>query len=105
MKSNTSEKLLGLSVHRFALGECTNGGISSKVHTVYIPCAEGPTSIEDVDPLTVFDVEQRGPNYFALKPRETLAQGRWSMAGGNLAHTSDSRGKGFIYHIHDRFES
>ena len=45
-----------------------------------------------------------GGNYWALvQPARKGFCG--PMAGGNLATTSDSRGKGFIYNIHDRFET
>ena len=109
-------KLLGLSVYRsrhdFRDGadcDCTNGGDSAKTDTVYIPHDEGYIKLSEIDPSLVFTPEKRGANYWALKPAFPLPKGDprviGPMDGGNLATTSDSRGGGFIYHIHDRFET
>jgi len=83
--------------------DCTNGGASSKSNTVYVPCPDG--HVTDPDPALVFDPEHRGGNYWALTPRVQPIGQCGPMAGGNLAYTCDSRGKGMVYHIHDRFET
>ena len=109
-------KLLGLTVYRprfdfmnGAESDGTNGGASAKANTIYIPHHEGYIEVSRVDPSLVFVPEKRGANYWALKPAFPRSEGDprtiGPMDGGNLATTCDSRGDGFIYHIHDRFDT
>lgn len=106
-------KLLPLQVYRTryemldngAESDCTNGGVSAKHHTVYVICPEGHVDSDKVDPSLIFKPEHRGGNYWALIPTVTKPGMCGPMDGGNLAETCDSRGKGIIYHIHDRFET
>jgi hypothetical protein len=109
-------KLIGLNVYRTrydfqngAESDCTNGGASAKANTVYIPHPEGYMRVKDVHPSLIFTPEQRGLNYWALKPAFPLDKDDsrviGPMDGGNLATTCDSRGGGLVYHIHDRFET
>ena len=77
LDSGKSFNLISIDVYSSPYGDCTNGGISSKTKTLYIPCEDGPT-----------------------KPKGMVGP----MAGGNLAYSSDSRVKR-VYHIHDRFET
>ena len=98
-------KCLSLTVYRCSLGDCTNGGISAVENTVYIPCDEGPTDSDNIKPELLFNGEQRGPNYWAITPMMQPKGKLGPMHGGNLASTCDSRGKGMVYRIHDRFET
>ena len=52
----------------------------------------------------IFIPEQRGADYWALKPLFQPVGLVGPMAGGNLAYSSDSRCK-YVFHIHDRFET
>lgn len=98
-------KLLSLNVFRWDLGDCSANGVSSRTKEIYIPCEEGPTNSEDIDPELIFIPEQRGPNYWALKPMTPgPSNAVGPMSGGNLAYSCDSRCK-HVYHIHDRYES
>ncbi len=104
--------LLPLTVHRCALGDCTNGGVSSKMATIYVRHPEGFVPEGRTPKPLIFEAEDRSAGsltYWALKPVHPQggANSRLigPMDGGNLAHTSDSRGGGLIYHIHDRFET
>lgn len=91
-----------LNVFKFPLGNC--GGITDSVRSIYIPCSEGPYLFEEIDPTLIFISEQRGQEYWALKPLIQPEGMIGPMAGGNLAYSSDSRCDR-VYHIHDRFET
>jgi len=104
-------RYLILEVYRGAHGhDCTLGGISGKVPDVFVVHPEGPWDMDSVrnsaerhgyrgDPTDlIFTAEQRGPDYWALKP--VNARGPVAF-GGNLAYSSDSRAP-HAYRIHDR---
>lgn len=97
-------KLLSLNVYRFPLGDCTNGGISGDVTTIYMVHDEGPFDANEIDDRLIFREEKRGENYYALVPIIQPKGKLGPMAGGNIAYSSDSRCK-HAYHIHDRFET
>ena len=112
--------LLPLTVYRSALGDCTNGGVTSKADTIYLEDEEGWLSPVAIDPALIFRAERNvygsqinvpGAHYHRLIPVHPEASGInpdkmcGPMAGGNLASTSDSRGKGYTYHVHDRWET
>lgn len=100
-----TDRFLPINVYQFPLGNC--GGITDNLTTenIYIPCQDGHVSYKDIkDKNLVFIPEQRGPEYWALKPNIQKEGLIGPMAGGNLAYSSDSRCKR-IYHIHDRFET
>lgn len=70
-----------------------------------IPCSDGFMTFDRIENLeTIFIPEQRGADYWSLKPLMQPTNQVGPMAGGNLAYSSDSRCK-VVYHIHDRFES
>lgn len=108
-------RLLALNVYRTryqnldngAESDCTNGGVSAKACSLYIPHPQGPFEVADVDARLIFIPEHRGGNYWALVPYVQPHDGRTigPMSGGNLATSCDSRAEGRIYHIHDRFET
>jgi hypothetical protein len=85
--------------------DCTNGGVSAKNHTLYVPNPRGHFKVSEVDANLIFLPEHRGGNYHALVPYVEREGMCGPMAGGNLAATTDSRGGGMIYHVHDRFET
>lgn len=100
------DKFLSINVYKFPLGNC--GGVTDHVQSIYIPCSEGPYTFENIESRNethlIFIEEQRGENYFALKPITNEPGMLGPMSGGNLAYSSDSRCKK-VYHIHDRFET
>jgi hypothetical protein len=91
---------LPIEVYKFPLGNC--GGITDSVKSIYMPCEDGFIKFKDIENKElIFYPEQRGPEYHALKPY--TKQDKWTMSGGNLAYSCDSRCK-HVYHIHDRIE-
>jgi hypothetical protein len=99
---NENDRFLSLLVYKFPLGNC--GGITDTAKDIYIPCEEGPHIFSELDKNLVFIPEKRGANYWAVYPLMQPENVVGPMAGGNLAHSSDSRCK-YVYHIHDRFET
>lgn len=100
-----TDRFLSLSVYKFPLGNC--GGITDHLdkQSIWIPCEDGYMTYDRIeDKSTIFIPEQRGNEYWALKPLIQPAGMIGPMAGGNLAYSSDSRCKR-VYHIHDRFET
>jgi hypothetical protein len=97
--------VISLSVYKFPLGDCTNGGVSGgDTKDVYIPCESGPFTAFKVDQSLILFPEHRGTEYWALKPAYSPSGMCGPMYGGNLAYSSDSRVRR-VYHIHDRFET
>jgi hypothetical protein len=96
-------KLLPLYVYRHGKSDCTLGGVSGYCDEIYIPCEEGFIDSAKVDPKLIFTPVSVDANYHKLVP--TVNPGnKWTMFGGNLAATSDSRGSKYVYKIHDRIE-
>lgn len=88
-----------LTVFRFSLGDCTNGGLSSRSNAVYKDCGKAECPV----PREIRMREEiRGRNYLALvaAPKDGMAG---PMHGGNLAEGVDADRT--IYRIHDRFET
>ncbi len=87
--------------------DCTNDGMSSKVHNITL-CGDGlPELFEASEDCPAFRVVRRnlfGSEYIHIEPWERPSGSGW-MYGGNIADTSDSR-KPWKYpvHIHDRQE-
>lgn len=97
-----NDRFLSISVFKFPLGNC--GGITDYEKTIYIPCAEGPDKFYEIENKNlIFIPEQRGAEYWALKPLFQPTDMVGPMSGGNLGYCCDSRCK-HVYHIHDRFE-
>lgn len=89
---------MGLIVHvyRDSLGDCTNGGISSKANSLCLVNVEGPFSPNAQTPAAML-VRGNGPGIAKIVPAvwceigEYNPETRWVMMGGNYAATSDSR--------------
>lgn len=65
---------------------------------------QGHVDPEKVDKALIFEPQNRGGDYWALRPLVKDLQNVGPMHGGNLAQ-GDSRDNGRIYRIHDRFET
>lgn len=101
----STDRFLSLNVYKFPLGNC--GGITDTMgqECIWIPCEKGYQTFDKIkDKNTIFLPEQRGNEYWALKPLMQPIGMVGAMCGGNLAYSSDSRCTR-IYHIHDRFET
>lgn len=99
---SANDTFISVLVYKFPLGNC--GGITDTVRDIYIPSATGNHKFSELDKSLIFLPEQRGTNYFALKPLMQPTDLVGPMAGGNLAYSSDSRCP-VVYHIHDRYET
>lgn len=87
-----NRKGMRLSVYRnVELGDCTNGGISSRYKTVTLVGPGVPEIFEVREDAPAVVIDQR-IGYFFLRPEAEVPEGHcgW-MAGGNLVGTSDSR--------------
>jgi len=101
-------KYLLVFVYRNNLGDCTNNGVTSPKfnNTLVVPCEDGNITEEDVA-KGGYVVLEPGTAGGALhfKPRGTK---KWTMAGGNFVHTSDSRFSNAYgrqpVSVHDRIE-
>lgn len=102
---NDNDRFLSLCIYKFPLGKC--GGVTDEddVKTIYVLNEEGNHKFKDIeDKRLVFYPEQRGEEYWAIKPMVAPVDMHGPMSGGNLAYSSDSRCKR-VYHVHDRFET
>ena len=88
---------LVVSVFKNPLGDCTNGGISSKVVDLCLVNVEGPNRPSAYQPAAML-VPGNGPGLVKIVPavfvnldQEWRKDPRWCMMGGNYAATSDSR--------------
>lgn len=101
-------KALRISVYRSNIGDCTNGGISSKSNYLYILCDEGSDMIDEDDPKLLRVVNRM--IFGELRPYLEPVNGKdpekagW-FNGGNFGYASDSRFPfGFALPIRDRQE-
>lgn len=106
---------MGLNVYVFRddLGDCTNGGVSSKAAKLCVTNVEGPSEPTEDAPAVVL---RKGPlNTVHLVPEVEGDDRPWFTFGGNFGYTSDSRFQravealaGGVSHvaiaIHDRVE-
>lgn len=102
-------------IYRSSLGDCSAGGISSKVNEVTVINAEGPFDPSKTAPAVELRVKDVGGEPYVYAVPVAL-DGKWAMAGGTFISTSDSRfsaavsklGKrdlmGYAVALHDRVE-
>lgn len=103
-----------VSVYRNDLGDCTNGGMSSRVSQICVTNVEGPFKPSDDCPAFEL-LPGHVKNAARLVPLQTPSKQIGPMFGGNYGSTSDSRfGDAVraltgahisIVPIHDRFET
>ena len=112
------KKVRALSCNIFvnkAIGDCSNGGISSRFNQVYVICPEGNWEIDLSNPdeipenlvMSELVVFGGGCNvYRKFVPYKT--KDKWSMMGGAFVYSSDCRFRDYFgdYPIPlcDRFE-
>lgn len=104
-----------LSVYRDHLGDCTNGGLSSKATRICVINVDGPFNPSaDVPAFRLVEGAFKGQ--VVLVPADQPEGLIGPMFGGNMAYTSDSRFSAKIREltdsnfygavpIHDRFET
>lgn len=103
------EACLSAKVYKNPLGDCTNGGISTRRRTLYILSAtKGPFEPEDIRDCVYIEWREIGDEKY-IDCRPAYCQKRWYMSGGNFLYSSDSRFKevtksNYPISIHDRYE-
>jgi hypothetical protein len=104
-----------VEVYKWSLGDCTNGGVSSKHNRLCITNMEGPFEPSDDAPAAMLMQHPSVKTHCYIVPQELIDSGKWFMAGGNFAYSSDSRfweavnkitgvGLSAAISIHDRTE-
>lgn len=110
---NTTKQATGLrcDIFRWSLGECSAGGISSRVKTVTLmDAANGPFEPSaDAPAVKLVKRNIGGEIYVHAEPVEPCPAGACRMAGGTFIHTCDSRYREAVGHsypisLHDREE-
>ena len=89
------------------LGDCTNGGISSCVDTLYLIVPDGFCDMPEEDPR-VMEVKHIGDHAYVTPVHPSRAPDAvlGPMAGGNFVYSADSRFPSeYPLPIHDRWES
>ena len=107
-------KALPIYVYRNnRLGDCTNGGISSKYNELLLICDKGYINIDENNPpenlVKMVERNMWGTTLYHIEPYAKPQHLGW-MAGGNYAESSDSRFSDMInfygaVSIHDRQET
>ena len=106
-------KTLPVQVYRCGFTDCTNGGISSIRHTLYLEHPEGFHEVEDDDPCLIRIVERtfgwRDTPYLHVEqvsPSVTTQHKVGPMFGANFVYSSDSRfASDYAIPIHARYET
>jgi hypothetical protein len=78
---------LTVDIYRNPLGDCTNGGISSKVKKLCVINVDGPCEPSEDCPAVV--LKNHVPGCLRLVPPDH--DKKWYQFGGNYGATSDSR--------------
>ena len=104
-------KALPINVFKSNLGDCTNGGISSRYDRLLLVCEEGYVNIDENDPpenlVKIVTRNLFGKEYKHIEPVASPSGIGW-MSGGNLGYCSDGRFSKMSQYplsIHDRQES
>lgn len=107
-------KALPISVLRNRMmGDCTNGGVSSKYDTLLLICEQGYIKVDEANPpenlVKIVKRERWGETTYHIEPYARPQHLGW-MHGGNYAASSDSRfGEMINFYgavaIHDRQET
>lgn len=77
-----------------SIGDCSNGGISSKYDSVLIPCLDGNNEVDLENPpenFVLFDRNETFREHRYCKPYRDVIEGNWVMMGGTFVYSSDGR--------------
>lgn len=103
--------LTGYVLRDAYLGDCTNGGISSRYDKLILIDRNNPdlgyvdvnTNNAPENAVEICSINVLGKTYYNVKP--VKRGGKWFMAGGNFLWSSDSRFPAdYPLPIHDRTE-
>lgn len=104
-------RALPLEIYKSNLGDCSNGGISSRFKEILLICDEGYINIDENNlPENLCKLVERDLGFTVYKHIEPVAKANgvgW-MAGGTLVYTCDSRFRRMSEYplvLHDRTES
>lgn len=107
-------KALPISVYRTdRLGDCTNGGITSRYKELLLICEDGFVEVDENDPpenlVKIVTRYFGGNEHKHIEPYASVESGSvgW-MSGGNIAYTCDSRFREmseYPLQVHDRQET
>lgn len=104
-------RALPLEIFKSNLGDCSNGGISSRFNEILLICDEGFINIDENNPPeNLCKLVERDLGFTVYKHIEPVAKANgvgW-MAGGTLVYTCDSRFRRMSEYplvLHDRTES
>ena len=104
-------RALPLEIFKSNLGDCSNGGISSRFKEILLICDEGHIEIDENNPPeNLCKLVERNLGFTVYKHIEPVAKAKgvgW-MAGGTLVYTCDSRFRRMSEYplvLHDRTES
>ena len=89
-------KVLPVEVYRWALGDCTNGGVSARFNNLYLICEGGWLEVEDTDPKLIKIVTRpccgREGTYSHVEPVNDPSKKECGyMSGGNFVYSCDGR--------------
>ena len=101
-----SERGLRCSVYiSKEFGNCSNGGISSRVKRVTLMGLERGHIFEPTDDSPAVWLHKKGDYIYVSPERVPLESGRWYMPGGTFIYSSDSRFPSDCpLPLHDRLE-
>lgn len=105
-------RALPISVYKDKkIGDCTNGGISSRYNELLLICEDGFITVDEENPpenlVQIVTRHLFGKEYKHIEPVARPTGAGW-MSGGNIAYTCDSRFSRLSEYplsIHDRQES
>ena len=102
-------KCIPAEVFRSSLGDCSNGGLSSKTNEVYVPCPTGFLEIPESDYRLVRLVTRviGFGSFTHAEPVKEVPRGHVGyMMGGTFIYSSDSRFPSkYPIPLHDRTET
>ena len=104
-------RALSVNVYKSHLGDCSNGGISSRYDDILVICPEGNITVDEANPPeNLCKVVTRDLGFGIYKHIEPVAKadGVGWMASGAIAYSSDSRFRRMSEYplvMHDRTES
>lgn len=107
---------LSVSIYRWCLGDCTNGGESSRAESVCVINIPGPFNPGPYLPAFELVEGPGGKGHAILRPVKSQPGKIGPMFGGNFGYSTDSRFSQALrdltglphsgaVHIHDRYET
>ena len=104
-------RALSCNIYKWNLGDCSNGGISSRFNDILLICDEGNVEIDEKNPPeNLCKLVKRnlfGEEYLHIEPVANPTGVGW-MSGGTIIYSCDSRFRNMSRYplsFHDRCES